>query len=323
MKSLFEEIKEIVRQNINIENYEIVPCGNHELKRNLVFKISHEHENYIIKVFFNKNKCIRELHSIPLVQEINPLRIIANGETNSGYEWILYNYLEGWLLDNIIDDLDLDQKRNLFYQIGKKTAEFHALVEVDYFGDWLNDKQSAVEKYRDFIITDCERMIENIRCQDLEQFEVLNQAVEILRSQYSEIRSLKIGRLCHRDLDGRNILVRINAKEGIQLSAFLDFEKCVVFNEYFDIIGFYRRYFMDQPKLIPYFFSGYEEILPIDESFNKELRFNLFRTGIDICSWSKLVSEAFYLNTIDYLKKLIAVNSDIESIYYKPKGNSQ
>lgn len=312
-----EEVKAIVSEYSKDEVLEITPCGNHELNRNLVYLVSFKAFKIVIKVFFKPIRSIRELKVIPLFEKYNPLKILANGKTIDGYDWIIYNYLDGWLLDHIYDDLDLDQLREIFYQLGYKLAMFHSIDTYEFFGDWDVEKQSFVSEYQSFIKEDCERLIENLELDDNEHRLILMKAVENLRSEYSNIRDLKLGRLCHRDLDGRNVMIHVNLSEGLKLEAFLDFEKTVVFNEYLDIVNLYRRYFIFEPKLIEPFFRGYEEVLPIDASFNRELRFNLYRIGIDICSWAKQFSERFYLDTIKYLKRLEAVDSSILDTYGK------
>jgi hypothetical protein len=315
MNDLIDEVKCIVANEFKTNVKEIVPCGNHDLNRNLVYRVFVDDMSYVVKVFYKKHKIDRELQVIPLFENENPLRILAKGVMDNGYEWLMYNYIDGWLFDHIIDDLDLDQLRLLFYQIGKKTARLHTIKTFDYFGDWQADKQSPLSDYKAFIIKDCERMAENILSQDLSEYKCLVDAIDKMRSEYSTIRDLRVGRLCHRDLDGRNILIKVNLTDGLKLEAFLDFEKCVVFNEYFDIIGFYRRYFLDQPKLIEPFFKGYREVLEVDESFNIELKFNLYRAGIDICSWARDVSEEFFQETLKYLEKLEAFDQNMDQLF--------
>lgn len=317
MKEMMDATKEIIEAHIKEDVVEIIPCGNHDLNRNWVYKVTTMKQKYIVKIFYKPNKRIRETTVVPMLHNINPVEVLFTGEMTSGHEWVIYNYIEGWLLDHIIDEMDLDQRRYIFNKIGSKTAEFHLLNTYNYFGDWLEEKQSPVSEYKQFVINDCERMIENIMKQDLPNMDILNKAIEIVRGEYDHIRNLKVGRLCHRDLDGRNILVTMSASEGMKLEAFLDFEKTVVGNEYLDIIGFYRRYFIDEPKLIEHFFTGYESVLPVGDAFNKELRFNLYHTGIDICSWAMDVSERFFLETVNYLKRLEKLDADLIEIYAK------
>ena len=147
--------------------------------------------------------------------------------------------------------------------------------------------------------------------------------IKHLRNEYSNIKILKEGRLCHRDLDGRNILINREINRGVNsdqhekyhLKTFLDFEKCVVFNEHFDIVGLYKRYFLKQASLIKPFKQGYESVKKIDASFNQELKFNLLRLGIDHGSWAMYVSADFYNETLMFVKDLLVKFENLEAYY--------
>ena len=295
---------------------EILPCGNHELKRNLVYHVRVSSDHYIIKYFYKPLKRDREINILPQTYAFNPLRVLHQGELEDGTEWIIYNYIEGWLLDHILDDLDLDQKRAIFEQIGIKLARLHSLKSFDYFGDLKTEKQSKCSSYKSFIMEDTERLIKNINDQDLSDIPEIKRAIMVIRKEYDNIRVLSEGRYCHRDLDGRNIIIKMSIEEGLTLESFLDFEKTVIYNEYYDIVNLYRRYFLVEPKLIPHFFKGYTSVLQVDDSFNKELRFNLYRLGIDLCSWSKTLSDKFFEHTIEYLNALIHKDEHLSDYYY-------
>ena len=161
-----------------------------------------------------------------------------------------------------------------------------------------------------------ERLNKKINDQDLSSIPEIKRAIMVIRKEYDNIRVLKEGRYCHRDLDGRNIIIKMSIEEGLTLESFLDFEKTVIYNEYYDIVNLYRRYFLVEPKLIPHFFKGYTSVLQVDDSFNKELRFNLYRLGIDLCSWSKTLSDKFFEHTIEYLNALIHKDEHLSDYYY-------
>ena len=317
MKERQEDVKKIFAKHFSERIIDISPCGNHELKRNLVYKVVLENSHYIIKFYYKPNKRVREINAVPIIEEFNELKIVNYGITDDGIEWMIYNFLDGWLLDQIYDDLDLDQLRYIFYEIGKRTAKLHNIATFDYFGDVQKDKQSLLSQYHTFVVDDCERLIDNLHKQNLHEIDTISNSIEKLRNEFVNIRELKFGRYTHRDLDGRNILIKISPEKGMQLNGFLDFEKTVINNEYMDIIGFYRRYFLKEPKLIAHFFKGYEEVLPVDDTFNLELRFNLYKTGIDICSWSLDVSKNYFESTLAYLKELERIDPLLEELYYK------
>ena len=297
LKDLTQIVSELSKERI----MHVVPCGNHELNRNYVFRIELETNLMIVKFFYKPYKSIRELETVPLFESINNLKILGYGKLESGYDWIAYNHLEGMLLDQRLPTLSLPTQLKIFEKIGKRTAQLHQLKSYHYFGDWITLKQSSLDAYASFMIQDTERMIYNLSMQGLEKNPIVEAAINIVRAEYKNIRALSVGRLCHRDLDGRNILVNSKCDEIY----FLDFEKCVVFNHYFDIVGFYRRYFLEKPDLLSSFMKGYETIVKLEPDFNKELRFNLYRIGIDICSWARYVSDQYFVETLAYLEHLL------------------
>lgn len=314
----YDETKKLFETKFGSEVLECVSWGNHDLNRNLVYKVSVAAQSFIIKIFLKPNKARRESNIVPMLSHFNHLKIIDQGEFSTGQEWIIYNYVEGWVLEHIIDDLDLDQLRNLFYQLGYSLAQIHTIQDFDYFEDWRGENHCALDQYKAFMIQDTERLIQNLNHSNLPNNDVLDPCIQIVREAYDSIRTLKYGRLCHRDLDGRNIIVGFEHSLDLRVKSIIDFEKTIIFNEYFDIVGLYKKYFIKEPKLMVWFFKGYEQILKIGDDFNQELKFNLFRIGIDICSWSYDFSKSYYEETITYLKGLLKIENRLED-YYKPR----
>lgn len=308
-------ISEIFGSRYPHERISVIPCGNHSYDRNRVYKVEVSGQLFVIKFIASEHRVLRERTVIPMVQTINPLKILATGKYGNQIDWILYNHVDGWVLEEVIDDFDLDQKRHLFREIGEIMGAFHALRTFDYFGDWTSERQSALTAYRDYIISDCERQIKMVMAQPVVDQDALMAAVRRLRDEYENITPLKLGRLCHRDFDGRNILVSIHADEGIHISGILDFEKTVVHNAHFDIAALYRKYFLIEPKLIPYFTEGYRKYLTIEDDFNQSLRFYLYRSAIDLLSWSNEISSEFFSEANRYLKRLVAMDAHLKQYH--------
>ncbi|GAU77334.1 aminoglycoside phosphotransferase family protein [Fusibacter sp. 3D3] len=313
MNVTYDEIDQIFKDKLNQPKVNILPCGNHDLNRNLVFKVYTPLERWIIKFYYKPLKRSREMNALSYFNQSH-LKIVENGNLTNGTEWLIYDFIEGEVLEQCYNTLSDANLNTLFYDIGREMARLHNVKQFDYFGDWVDYKQSSLECYKAFIIEDTERLILNNLKHNQEQGVILEPAIALLRREYQNIRDLNAGRLCHRDLDGRNIIVsRLN---GVyKLDTILDFEKCVVFNEHFDIIGLYRKYFLKAPHLIKPFKSGYETLLTIDASFNIELKFNLLRLGIDLSSWAKYVSNDFYIETMAYLSDLLLKIDRIEDFY--------
>lgn len=106
------------------ERISVIPCGNHSYDRNRVYKVEVSGQLFVIKFIASEHRVLRERTVIPMVQTINPLKILATGKYGNQIDWILYNHVDGWVLEEVIDDFDLDQKRHLFREMGKKWVHF-------------------------------------------------------------------------------------------------------------------------------------------------------------------------------------------------------
>lgn len=311
------KVDEIIESTFSETVVSVVECGHHDLNRNYVFKVDTNSRTVIIKFYYKKNKRIREISSLNHYKKAK-LNILALGMLEDGTEWSLYNYIEGVMLQTTFPLMDFQNRVIIFEEIGKEMATLHASKVFNYFGDWNPIKQSPLEDYRSFIISDTERLIDNLKSLKNCDTSIFEEVIDITRGEYDNIRLLNEGRLCHRDYDGRNIIIKKNQIGNYALEAILDFEKCVVFNEHFDIIGLYRKYFLSNPELINPFFKGYTSIKQVDDQFNKELKFNLFRTGIDLCSWSQNVSMIFFYEAYGFLKDLVAIADNLDQFKYIP-----
>jgi len=303
MEIRIEEVNSIVLNIFGECATNIICCSNKALNRNQVYKFDANNKTWIIKFYYKPFKRIRESETL-LKYYQSKLKLSYLGATKISefdakeIEWSMYEFISGDLMDDIYERLDKKDRISIVYDIGKEMGTFHSCSSFDYFGDWVSIKQSPIDQYKKFIISDTERLINNILAdQSIDingEDKYILRAIEALRREYVNIRVLSEGRLCHRDLDGRNILITQDYQRTYHLEAFLDFEKCVVFNEYYDIMGLYRKYFFEEPYLIHPFIKGYNESFPLKDDFISEFNFNILRISIELFSWSKNVSLDFF-----------------------------
>ncbi len=298
-----DSIQSIFKEAVGLPVNRIEACGNHDLNRNMVFIVETNEKKWIIKFFYKPDKRHREIKTLELYKGCR-LKILYKGETLEGYEWLIYNFIEGVLLEDLLPRLSMNQKKAIFKGIGEEMQRFHKVAKFDHFGDWCSERQTSIRGYKAFIINDSERIIKNIYDQELPGMDTIALSIDVLRQEYANVSGIAKATLCHRDLDGRNILIRENSNGDLELASFLDFEKCVVYNPVFDIIGLYRKYFISTPDLISAFFEGYQNDDFSKVSFNAALRFYLFRNGLDICSWTYPYSKPYYYEGLNFLKAL-------------------
>lgn len=298
------EIIDIIHRVFKEDIVKIKPCGNHDLNRNLVYIVETQSQKVVIKFYSKKGKRIREIETLQMLPW-SKLHVLAIGISNDDKEWLIYNYIEGVMLDAVYQNLCEANKATLFFEIGTELGRLHSSKTFDYFGDWHDEKKSDVSMYKAFVEADTNRIIKNIRIQELPHKEILLKAATIAEDAYHEIEHLKHGCLVHRDFDGRNIILKKDIDGFYRFQATLDFEKCVSFSPLYDVAGLYRKYFILEPHLVEHFFKGYFKTMTWDDSYKGALRFQLYRMGLDIGSWSLQVSEAYYNETIRFLSQLM------------------
>lgn len=317
MKPLLEEIRNVIHEQLNFEDYDLTSYGSHDLKNYLTYMISHNNRKFMMKIFLNENDFLREQRILPSLYEVNPIKIVKVGKFDRELTWMIYEHIEGWHLDHIMGDLDLDQLRMLFYEIGVHLAKIHTITPFEHFVDKQTNCHLELHQYKEYIISDTEKAIESISFQDIEQLDILSRSIDVTRSLYENIRTLKQGRLTHGDINGHNILINLQVDKSVHIKRMLNFDNCVVFNEYEDIIGLYKNYFLNEPKLIPHFFKGYESQLEVTKEFNQELIFNLFRKGIIDITRRKLDNDSSFLKDVQYLSKLLKNFNLLNKLYDK------
>ncbi|MBS7527387.1 aminoglycoside phosphotransferase family protein [Fusibacter paucivorans] len=311
MNITLKDIEAIFKDRMNINTDSMTACGHHDLKRNLVYKVKSGEHTFIIKFYYKYHKQIRELNALHYYVN-TPLKLLAHG-IYQGIEWSIYPYITGYVMEGCLQTMPENKKCELFKDFGSKMADFHNAVSFQHFGDWVVGKYSHISAYQTFMINDTERIYHNIEKLNLKPNKLFQEAIGRTRKAYNTIETLDEVTLCHRDLDGRNILIGVNESQSVpdnkatsyQLITFLDFEKCVRFNPHYDIINLYRKYFYKAPALIKPFFEGYDKLRTRGEQYDIAFEFNLLRMGLDIASWSHHVSKCYYDETVDFLETMM------------------
>lgn len=303
-----EYMIQLFREKLNEIVMKIIPCGNHELHRNLVYIVETVKSKYIIKFYYKKEKRNREIHALSYLKNF-PLKILSKGEKENGIEWMIYNHLPGVLLDSEFENLKKDNREEIFFQLGKEVKKIHSVESFSFFGDWAKGKQSHIDYYLDYMACEIQRISLNIEEQNLPHKPLLKKSIVKLNHYFKDLKPIKKAELWHRDLDGRNILIQKNEKNhDYELTAILDFEKCVVGDSSLDIVNLYRKYFLKNPELIPSFFKGYTMDSPIDPLFYANLKFNLFFLGVQLSSWTWDFSSDYFFEAVEFLKQMNTID---------------
>ncbi len=304
-----QQIKEILEQILERKDFEILPVGNHHLKRHLVYKVLLPQEKPLIfKLYYIPRRRSREMASLRLLENsgVKVPRILAQGLWEEQYEWLILEYLEGVLLDQVLCGLDEICKQRLFEEMGEELGKLHDYSSFDYIGEWDEEGRplGQEESYYDYFVQSMERAITHIENQQLPDKVVLTKSIAELRGNYFCMQIDLVPRLVHRDFDGRNILV-VQRNGRYSISGILDFEGSYPGNPEENFISLYYRYFMEDTKLEEAFWRGYTKHLPRPEGFEERLQTYLLAFAIGNCSWASQQAKDYYEDNIRLLKKLI------------------
>lgn len=146
---------------LNRSDFNIVPVGNHHLKRHLVYKINIENERpFIFKLYYKTRRRSREIASLKLLEDSNVKcpKIIKYCNLENGQEWLIMEYIEGVLFDEIITEVPINIKLNLFEQLGEELGKIHSFKTFDFFGEWDENGNSInnITNYYDYFVKNVE-----------------------------------------------------------------------------------------------------------------------------------------------------------------------
>lgn len=285
----------------------IEPIGNHNLKRHLVYKLSCGNKNYVIKLYYKKNRWNREVASLKIFTNSNVLtpKIIDYGIFENGLEWMICDFIEGQLLSHASKDIPLDNLKKIYRDMGRQLGMMHNHKEFNFYGG-MNESGKSIQEfntYRDYFEDLINRELPALYSFEHENLELIKQAENKLKSMYSLLDEVHKPTLCHNDFGPRNIIVSEN--NGIfYLKAIIDFEQSVSIDKDKELVQVYFPLIENNGELAESFKLGYEEYEDIDLSklSLKKNFYNLHR-GLGICAWAKEVDYDYYLEGIKLLEE--------------------
>jgi fructosamine-3-kinase len=298
------DVKLILENILDEAEFDIIPVGNHNIGRHLVYSVKVDGDNkYIFKIYYISQRRIREIESLKLLKdsEVKVPRIIKYGE-HKGNEWLLLEYIEGEIFEKIYISLSIEEQLSLFRQMGEQIGKLHAFMNFNFIGEW--DNRYEICKYGEIFINRIENRIDTIIKQDLPDKKLFKKGISILRDNYDTIKAIKESRLMHNDFSGRNILV-IAVEGRYKISAIIDFEQCYPENHEMDLANLYLKYFFDNKEFEKVFLEGYKEHMDLNTGFYKRLELYLIYLVIEHCHWSYLKANDYYMENINLLFKLL------------------
>lgn len=293
-----DHIKDIVSSITGIRDFNIIPVGNHELNRHLVYLIKPvSSEPLIIKFYYKKNRRNREIAALKLlaVSTVKCPKIIKYGELEDSTEWLLSDHIEGHTFERVKNSIPYHEQLKIMEEMGHELGKIHSYKAFDFFGNW-DEYGNSIDYIRDCTVNSIismEYAVREVKQQDLPDRGLLDKAVIKIRNNYHILDDIKESRLRHNDFDGRNILVKQKGGEWA-LTAVIDFEQSMPGNIDMDIAGLYHKYFLDNTDYEKAFFRGYNEYRKVSPGFYDRLGFYLLCIGVTICSWTYGPAPDYY-----------------------------
>ncbi len=306
MQYTVDQIEKIAADIFACAPVRVEAIGNHDLNRHLVYKVILEESIYVIKFYYKWNRRNREIAAHKVLESITSVKIpkmINYGTLPDGREWMAYEYIEGQMLDDVLSSMDLYDQENIFEEIGEQLGKIHSAKQFNYFGDWDADARrlSSITSFKQCFAKRQESHVNTLRKFALPEKRLLEAAIALMREHYDILDPVHEARLCHRDFDGRNILIQRGAHRW-HVSGIIDFEQSSPYYTGSDLVNLYRKYFIQTPQLEDAFMRGYDRFETLDPYFVGLRDYLLLCLGIAICSWSYDDARPHYYEGIRILE---------------------
>jgi len=303
-----EQIKEIVSKLLN-ENIEVVPIGNHELKRHLVYTVKNESGIIgVFKFYYKKNRWNREVASLRFLEgcRVKAPKILKFGKLENGTEWIFMEHKQGEVFSKVKDSMGEDNSKEIYEAMGEQLGKIHSLKTFDFFGNW-DENGNSIDNIKDFSTAfreNVDAVLKELFDQHLEEEALHRQGAEILNRKLNLVDDVKVSHLHNGDFGERNILVK-KVDNKWKLSALIDFEHCVPYDRDSEIIDCYYKLLDENKKFAEAFKLGYEKNMKFSEDLEKKKELYELYSGLSICSWAKIQAPDYYWEGISILKKYL------------------
>lgn len=290
----------------NVED--ITPIGNHQLKRHQVYRLKVQDKILVLKLYHIANKWSRELSALKILATSDSnVPIVKDHGIEKDIEWLLYDYTDGIILNNVMDELSKDNLKDIIYDAGQQLGKIHSYKIFDNYGRLSPDLTYYMkyDRYSDYFSHEIQRVFKNVDKFQHKECKLIEESKYRLLKLYSKLDEMNIkARLCHNDYDGRNILVDKRA-EKYNIKKIIDFEQSDIGDSDRDIIFSHTRLCRDNKEFIKIFDKGYSKYCDVNPAIieAKTRIYNLLR-GLSICGWAQVVDPKHYQEGIQILRDI-------------------
>lgn len=299
-----KDIERLIYNILDVEPTQIIPIGNHELKRHLVFCIECNHKKLILKLYYKANNASCEMAALKKTYRhgVKVPELISGGSFE-GVDWILIGFREGKTLQEVWDQISFENLEEIFQSIGHEFKKIHNISFGQSFNSWDKNKKHILgfDSYKDQFLKNIDGYHDKISKKSLYEKDLMLEGLDTLYNKVSEFEDIEEPRLVHNDFSARNIIVR-KKKDKWVLNAIIDFENSMAGNLEEDLAVLYQKHFLDNKALEKSFFDGYGEI---NSKFFERLDIYLLKRSLDVCTWANQYAPAYYRENINIIKEIL------------------
>ncbi|WP_338535224.1 aminoglycoside phosphotransferase family protein [Helicovermis profundi] len=300
--------------NIIGEKCEVMPIGNHELNRHLVYRINTTNNSFVFKFYYKKEVAENEILALRETKfiDIPTPSIIETGFIEDDREWLLMNRIEGFPLAKFAKFINHNNLKDIYYDMGKFLARLHkhsSSKDCRYFKDTTNlTTQTSCKAYFEKQNND---FIENIITNNLNS-NIISSAINYYYANLDILDIKSNYSFCHNDYDGRNVLIA-KTNGTWKISAILDFERSMYMDRTIDFCFMYINQFHFDKTYENSFFQGYKSVYSLPTNFKKHFEFFLLIQCLRLFSWSKDIVPMLHKTSYDIIKDILNNNVKIDN----------
>ncbi|MHA1557428.1 MAG: phosphotransferase family protein [Candidatus Heimdallarchaeota archaeon] len=182
---------------------------------------------------------------------------VEKDEKKIGYKFIITDFIEGELLENIWSTLQKMEKERIVIQLAEIIQSIHS-IKYDMFGDIEEfDCPRRFYTYVGMIRSNIRRDARKIGPKNLLPIKLITQAVKFVEDNIEKINLDFKPTLIHNDLHFGNIIIKKDDDTWI-VKAILDFEWAAAGNPIVDLLGVKEEFPLDK-ELEKQFFEKYSK----------------------------------------------------------------
>ena len=303
-------IESILKKDVTL-----LPIGNHELRRHLVYKVKTEDGDFAFKYYYQDTYGGREISTLKLLDQSNikHAQLIDSGTFGSEREWLLMEMLDGMPMDKIMKHIPEEELLEIYKTMGEELAKLHEFKSFNHYGS-LNANLNYIKPYDNFKTAFLESnryAFEKTKNCDHDIKDYLIHGLKMIENNLHLLDNIATPTLTHFDYSPRNIFV--TKEDGKRkFKAILDFELCRPWDKNADFTHLMLRDFPENPKLESSFFEGYKTYSKLDNNLHKTLDLYMLTLCVNVCSWAKDLAPVYYNLAYDKLMHLLTQSKNLK-----------